>query len=741
MHLRDNGRTGPGWIRETLAGCTGALTVLPVILTLGLLAFAPLGAAAPQVALLAAFVTASIGGLVHASLSRTSLPVSGPSSATALTLAALVAQLMADPRLTPATAAGLQGIVALGGLALLLSGALQIGFALLGLARLARVVPQPVLAGFMNSAALLVVLAQVPLLLDLPLGSRPGLGSLGVGHPAALALGLGTAAAIWLLARRWPRLPAALLGLAGGTAVHALWSALGGAPATGASIGPLPPFWPWPPALLPLLWPAGPDLVLAHAGPLALTALALATIGALDSSLNVRAVDQLLNTRHDPRRELLVLGCANMVCGLLGGVPLVASRTRALATLQTGGRGRLTVLVGPVTLGLLYVFGGALLAVLPLPVLAGVMLVVAVGLADRWTGRLLARWWAGDRSRDLLLGLGVVVLVVGTTAWKGMVAGVGLGVLLSLVAFASRMNRSLVHDRYLASARPSRRIYPASVEARLRPLREGIVVFELDGALFFGSSDKLLDEADKLGAGCRCLVLDLRRVSAIDESGAMALQQMVARLEARAIQVDLAGLVEGSNAAQALRSFGLQLPHWPDADRAVETAEHRLLVEAGGDAESPGDVRSMAEVPLAESSLLAGLDVAQVGVVAAQLQARQLETGEVLFAEDESGDRLFVVGKGSISILSTPDKHGYTQRYLSVSPGMMIGETAMLDGGGRTAGAVADAPAVVYALTLEALNEIGRTHPAVAIRLHRNLALHLSQRLRGAAAAWRAGGH
>lgn len=736
MQFTENGRTGPRWIRETFAGCTGALTALPIVVTLGLLAFAPLGSSASQVALFAAFVTAGIGGLIHASFSRTSLPVTGPSSATALTLVALVAQLATDPLLSPAAAHGLESLVALCGLSLLLSGALQIVFALLGLARLASVVPQPVLAGFMNSAAILVAIGQLPLLLDLPPGSKPGLGNLGMAHPAALALGLGTAAAIWWLARRWPRLPAMLMGLAAGTTVHALWAAFGSTP-VGASLGAVPSAWPWPPAVLPLLSPAGLKLVHAHAGPVALTALVLATLGALESSLNVRAVDLLLTTRHEPRHELILLGCTNMVCGLFGGLPLVASRARALATLQAGGRGRLTVLVGPAVLLLLYLFGGALLAWLPLPVLAGVMLVVALGLADRWTGRLIARWWAGDHSRDLRLGLGVVALVVGTTLWKGMAAGVGLGVLLSLLTFASRMNRSLVHNRYLASARPSRRIYPTPVEARLRTLREGIVVFELDGALFFGSGDKLLDEADRLGAGCRCLVLDLRRVSAVDESGAMALQQLVARLDARAIHVELAGLVESSNAAQALRSFGLTLPQWPDADRATEAAEHRLLGEAGNE----GDVRSMAEVPLAESSLLAGLDASQVAVVTALLQPRHLETGDVLFAEAEPGDRLYVVGKGSISILSTPDKHGYTQRYLSASPGMMIGETAMLDGGGRTAGAVADAPAVVYALTLDALNQIGRDHPAVAIRLHRNLALHLSQRLRSAAGAWRVGTH
>lgn len=146
----------------------------------------------------------------------------------------------------------------------------------------------------------------------------------------------------------------------------------------------------------------------------------------------------------------------------------------------------------------------------------------------------------------------------------------------------------------------------------------------------------------------------------------------------------------------------------------------------------------MAEAALADSSLLAGLDAKQAAEVVALLQPRHLEASEVLFAEGDPADRLYVVSSGSVSALSRPDRHGRTQRYLSVSPGMMIGETAMLDGGGRTATAVADAPAMVYGLTSQAMDEIGRTHPAVAIRLHRNVALHLPQRLRGATSAWRA---
>jgi len=323
-----------------------------------------------------------------------------------------------------------------------------------------------------------------------------------------------------------------------------------------------------------------------------------------------------------------------------------------------------------------------------------------------------------------------VALVFGTTLWQGMAAGVGLGVLLSLVTFAVRMNRSLLHDRFVASARPSRRLYPAPVEARLRLLREAIVVFEVEGPLFFGSGDRLMDEADTLQPQCRCLVLDLRRVAAIDESGAVALQSTAARAARRGIRVELAGLAPGSAPALALDSFAPALPHWPDADRAIESAELHLL----GDT----NVRAMAEVPLAATSLVLGLDTAQVAAVAAHLQPRELQPGEVLFAEGESADRLYVVTKGSVSVLSTPDKSGRTQRYLSVSPGMVLGETAMLDGGGRTAGAVADAPTVVHVLTLQALNDLGRSHPEVTVQLYRNLALHLSQRLRGASAAWRA---
>jgi hypothetical protein len=286
------------------------------------------------------------------------------------------------------------------------------------------------------------------------------------------------------------------------------------------------------------------------------------------------------------------------------------------------------------------------------------------------------------------------------------------------------------HTRYRGSDRPSRRSYPPALEARLKPLRAAITVLDVDEAQLDGRSAQALDGLDRPDAGCRCLVLDLRRVGVIDAPGAAALQRLGQRLQARGVTVSLAGLADGSAPARALRADAASLTLWPDADRAIEAAERQLLGGLLADA--------VAEVPLAESSLLQGLSPEQCGAVSARMQVRSLGAGEPLFAAGDPADGMFVLTRGSISILS-PEKNGRSQRYLTISPGAMLGETAMLDGGGRSATAVADTAAVVHWLRPGALYALERDDPAIAIRLYHNIAHHLSQRLRVISAVWQTG--
>lgn len=721
-------RRGAAWARESLGGTVGSLSVLALPLTLGLLAFAPLGAAGVGVGVAAAFVCIVLGGGLYALLGRAAMPAGGPTSATALILASLVAQLAADPALAPGSAPGVVTVVALCGATVMLSGLLQVAMAVFGVGRLSRFVPQPVLAGFMNGVAVLILLAQLPLLMGHAPGGATGWQAILQWQPGALALGLATAVLLWQAARRWPRRPVMLAALLLGTVLHVALGQAWPQLAWGASIGSLPNDLSSTQAMFELLRGDGPSQLGRHAAAVAGTALVLAIIGALECALNNLALEQEYSTRHDPRRELWAVGCANIAAGALCSLPVVAVRARAVATLQAGGHGRASLFAGSVALGLLYLHGRPLLSALPLPVLAGTMLVIALKLIDSWSSRLLAQWWAGERSRDLWLSLGVVALVFATTIWRGFAAGVALGLLLSIVVFFVRMNRTLVHHRCTAAARPSRRVYPAAVEKRLQPLRERVMLFELEGALFFGSGERLQAEADTLPPDCRGLVLDLRRVASIDETGAVALQQLGLRLRRRGVELLLAGLAPGSAQAQALQSYAGTESGWPDADRAVEAAERLLL----GGAALPG------EVPLAESSLLQGLDAAQRETLAALMPQRRLAAGEPLFQQGDAADGLYVLTRGSISIFSRPDASGRTQRYLSISPGMIFGETAMLDGAGRSAGAVADAEATVHALSQHDLDWLARQQPELALQLYRNIAVHLSQRFRSTADAWHA---
>jgi CRP-like cAMP-binding protein/anti-anti-sigma regulatory factor len=331
----------------------------------------------------------------------------------------------------------------------------------------------------------------------------------------------------------------------------------------------------------------------------------------------------------------------------------------------------------------------------------------------------------------------VVLLVCAVTLVLGFPAAVAAGALLSMMLFIRSMSRSLVRNRFAGDALPSRRIYAVADEARLGALRARVTVLELEGALFFGSADRIAEMSDDLDASCHTLVLDFRRVSLIDASGAVVLQQLSRRLDERGTAMLLAGVSADNRHGRVLTQFvgeRFAADHgMPDIDQAMERAELNLLRQAGHE-----PLREV--VPIEQASLMDGLDAPQRARLAACLQPRRLAAGECLFRQGDPGDRLYVITSGSIDVLSAPvpGSTALRQRYVSLSPGMMLGETAMLDGGGRSGEALAVGDAEVHALDDQTLLLLREQDPLLVAQVYRNVALHLSQRLRAAASAWRA---
>jgi sulfate permease, SulP family len=712
----------------------GAIVSIAVILTLGLLAFAPMGLAAAETGIPAAFLSASVGGLVMALLARSPVPTAGPTSATAIILAGLVATLIADPELQITQPNGIETLLALTGASIVTMGTLQLIFGASRLGSLARFVPQPALAGFMNGVAIVILINQVPPLLGLTRTDllREGAGALVHAQPATLAIGLVAAVTVWLVPRWSPRVPASLTGLlVGCLAFYAVQWALPDVP-LGAQAGAIAQRLPLPTALLPLLGNDS-DFLVRHLGDVLLTGLLLAVIGSLETVLSVAALDQTLGTQTNPNVELMANGAANLVCGALGGVPLAYLRARAVATVQAGGTTRLAAAIGCVALGLLYFVGAPLIARLPLTVLAGLMVMVAFALSDRWTRQLVEHWRRGDHTDEVKRSLAIVAAVCIVTLWLGFAAGVLLGVLLSALGFIRRMTRSLLRTRYTGEQRSSRRVYPPSLEAVLQRRRADILVLELEGALFFGNVERLAAEVQRLQPSSH-LILDFTHVTTIDSTGAVKLMQMSSRLARNGVTLILAGISADNRHGAMLRAHevaGSRQLWAEDVDRALEQAERALLAAAG----EPLDHGAL---PLGECDLLRGLDTADIERVRAVMQERRLRAGERLFAQGDPGNELFVLTEGSISIEQRDAEGRAAQRFVSFSPGMMFGEVAVLDGSGRSADATADTDAVVYALPIRGLEQLERTAPHVVIRMYRNIASHLSARLRSSTALIRA---
>jgi MFS superfamily sulfate permease-like transporter/CRP-like cAMP-binding protein len=732
------GSAATAW-HELQAGFGGMLISLAPALTMGLLAFAALGPQAATLGIPAALVSSVVGGAVFAWLSRGPMAAGGPTAAPVLVVGTLVAAVVADPAFNATDPAAVARLLALVAAAVASMGVFQIMLGLSGLVRFAKFVPHPVLGGFMNGVALLALLALLPLLMGWPVGVLQARSwhALAQAQPATLGVGLITVAVILGLPHLKRGLPVTLMGLGAGTAAYALLQAVLPQAALGPLTGTLSAAWPHPGTLAPFFSGADDALLHRHGAAAVSAGLVMALIGTLELVLNSLALDQACHTRTDPRREVLALGAANLACGLVGGLPLLLLRPRALHMLQLGGRSRASLFICCGLFAAVGLVAAPLLSRLPQVVLAGVMVTIVLLMLDRWSLQLLAQWWRGPRPADLQLALAVVGVVCVTTVVLGFPAGVAAGALLSVVLFIRSLNRSLVRNRFTAEALPSRRIYAAADEARLRPLRARITVLELEGALFFGSADRVAELADGLAGTCHTLVLDFRRVSLIDASGAVVLTQLARRLHGGGTTLLLAGVSPHNPHGRLLQQFAgerFTAEHGvADTDQAVEQAELRLLATAGFE-----PLRET--VPLEQASLMDGLQPAQRARLAACMPARRLRAGECLFRQGEPGDRLYVVTAGTVNVFgaAVPGSTALPQRYVSLSPGMMLGETAMLDGGGRSGDAVAFGDTEVHALTDLTLRQLGAEDPMLYALIHRNIAVHLSQRLRAAALAWRA---
>jgi SulP family sulfate permease len=318
--------------------------------------------------------------------------------------------------------------------------------------------------------------------------------------------------------------------------------------------------------------PSLPPLEGTAWGTLISAAIAVALLAALESLLSARVADGMADgRRHEPDRELLGQGLANIAAPLFGGMPATGAIARTAVNVRAGARTRLASIVHAlVLLGVVALLAGPVGAI-PLAALAGVLMVTAIRMVDRASVLAVLGSTRGDAA--------ILVVTATTTVLFDLILAVEVGVVVAAILALRAVARSSAFvPEYVPDADP----VAASDEVAL--LHERILAYRLDGALFFGAAQRFLAELTAI-SDVRVVILRMPQLQVLDATGAQALGQIIEDLESRHITVLLKG--PHPEHLRILRAVGAldRLRHerhvFGNLDEAVEHARSHVARLAG----------------------------------------------------------------------------------------------------------------------------------------------------------------
>jgi len=512
---------GHRFVKDLMAGITVGIIAIPLSMALAIAS-----GVAPQYGL----YTAIIAGFVIALTGGSRFSISGPTAAFVVILYPIAQEY------------GLGGLL----LATLMSGALLVIMALMRLGRLIEYIPEAVTLGFTAGIAVVILTLQVKDFFGLPLESLPEhywdkLAALGQALPQIDGMSTLVAAATLAVMLLWPKLrtpvpphlPAVLVGSglalmlnasgAGIETIGSRFSYLLPDGSTGAGIPPfLPEFtWPWQQpgpdgAPLGLSWDMVRELLPA--------AFAIAMLGAIESLLCAVVLDGMTGKRHSANSELMGQGLGNIVVPFFGGITATAAIARSAANYRAGAQSPVAAMVHAVVVLLALVSLAGVLAYLPMPAMAALLVMVAWNMSEAPKAVHLLR--TAPRG-DIL----VFLTCFGLTVALDMVIAITTGILLAAVLFMQEMAKMT----RVTDITDSKRI-------RGESLPEGWRVFKINGPLFFAAADRIFGELAELSREARGFILYMDGVTVLDAGGLSALGKLIDTCRESGSQVIVADL-------------------------------------------------------------------------------------------------------------------------------------------------------------------------------------------------------
>jgi SulP family sulfate permease len=397
-----------------------------------------------------------------------------------------------------------------------------------------------------------------------------------------------------------------------------------------------------------------------------------------------------------------------------------------LVNLSSGGLSRLSGLTAGLLALAAFLLLQKVLQWIPIAALAGILIVIGVRMFDLHSLQLL-------RQRSTILDFLVIVAVIVVAETVSLIAASGVGVGLAILLFIrEQIGGSVVRRKVLGNQTFSKQVRLPAEMAILEARGDQTAVFELQGSLFFGTTDQLYSALEPELKARNYIILDMRRVQSVDVTAAHQLELVEDMLNERKAFLLFSQLPRHVATGQDMRQYfdevGLARKEhharvFAELDEALEWVENRILEEAR--------LERAAEKPLelAEIELFRGRKAETLSAVEACMDKRSYKAGEKIFARGDEGDELLLIRRGSVRVM-LPLSEKQAHHLATFGRGDFIGEMSFLDGAARSADAIAFTDTDLYAVSRKRFDEVATGHKRLAINLFEGIARMLALRLR-----------
>jgi SulP family sulfate permease len=497
---------------DLTAGLTVGIVALPLALALAIAS-----GLKPEIGIF----TAIIGGLLVSLLGGSRVQIGGPAGAFVPLLAPIVVMMGPDGRAFGP--AGLAVCALMAGVILFVLGACRLG-------TMIKYIPFPVVTGFTSGIAVIIMSTQFRDFFGLQdklpadfIGKLRGM----VEHfhpnwPTVLLASISTFA-IWF----WPKkigrhLPGSIVIIVLASLAVKLfhWDETLGIQTLFSQFGEMPQGLPMP------HWP---KLTFEEWRALVPAALTVAVLGAIESLLCAVVADGMIDDRHDSNQELMGQGIANVVVGMFGGMPTTGVIARTATNVRSGARTPVAGIIHALTLLLILLVAAPLAKQIPLAALSAVLIVVALRMGEWHQFARMSRW---PRS-DAMIFLCAFTL----TVFLDLPTAVGTSLILASALLVKRLAET-------AHIEPDAEVTQGNAPGQQiggKNIPDGVVVFRIFGAFFFGAADKLESSLRRAGDLPDVLILRMRDVLALDATGLDALEDLQEKLKHKKKELILCG--------------------------------------------------------------------------------------------------------------------------------------------------------------------------------------------------------